>query len=131
MVEIDYEYNEKGEPIEENKDEIESNEENEDENESSEENNENEEENHLCEIFDQKDNKSKKKAGDTKNDIHLDSEDIKGIEVGKTYFIGDIECIHYDKDNLGKHIKELGSLPKYFLKFQKMEEELYDKEKMK
>ena len=134
VVEIDYENtliaNKKGKEIKEgNKDEDESNEENKDEKEDEDEDEINEEgdeskkeknkkENNSCEIFD----KNKIKFVDSKNDLNSNSKESKEIEVGKTYFIDDVEYIQLDKDNLGKHMNEIKSLPKYFIKMQNIED---------
>ena len=65
---------------------------------------------------------------ESKKEKNSNSKESKEIEVGKTYFIDDVEYIQLDKDNLGKHMNEIKSLPKYFLKMQKIEVEIMHKE---
>ena len=121
VIEIDFQINEKGDSTQENKDEGEDENEDEDEDEEKEEKNNNEKGN-LCEIFDKKKNKSKNTSGNTKNDLNSDSKESKETEVGKTYFIDDVEFIQFDEDNLGKHMNELEGLPHYFLKMKRVED---------
>ena len=51
----------------------------------------------------------------------------KKIKVKINKKSSDDEYIKIDKDNLGKHMNEIKSLPKYFLKMKKIEEGLYEK----
>lgn len=108
----------KDENEDEDEDEDEINEENEEEDKLKKEKNKKGKENNSCEIFD----KNKIKFDDSKNDLNSNTKESKEIEVGKTYFIGDVEYIQLDKDNSGKHMNEIKSLPKYFLKMQKIED---------
>ena len=113
VVEIDYETT----PIE-NKKGKEINEENEEDDESKKGKNKKGKENNSCEIFD----KNKIKFDESKSDLISNSKESKEIEVGKTYFIDDVEYIQLDKDNEGKHMNEIKSLPKYFIKMQNIED---------